>query len=66
MLITHLIFTIFIILILLIKIASLHEAKQKANVARYKSDFTDDDEIIPIRNSPARSTISMPLFSGNK
>lgn len=60
-------YNIYIILILLIKIASLHEAKQKANVARYKSDFTDDDDkIIPIRNSPARSTISMPLFSGSK
>lgn len=25
-------------------IASLHEAKEKANIAMYKSDFTDDIE----------------------
>ncbi|XP_016664012.2 uncharacterized protein LOC107885091 [Acyrthosiphon pisum] len=47
-------------------ISSLSEAKSKASIAMYRSDFTDDDDNISNlkkQNSPARSNASMPLFS---
>jgi len=51
----------------LAKKESLDEAKEKANIARYKSDFTDDDDMYFNKNnnepnSPG-SVSSMPIFS---
>jgi len=45
---------------------SLNEAKEKANIGRYKSDFTDDDDMYYNKNnnepnSPG-SVSSMPVF----
>ncbi|KAL5239463.1 hypothetical protein ACI65C_006873 [Semiaphis heraclei] len=46
---------------------SLNEAKEKANIARYKSDFTDDDDVYFNQNcnepNSPRSVSSMPIFS---
>ncbi|KAL5246278.1 hypothetical protein ACI65C_013686 [Semiaphis heraclei] len=46
---------------------SLNEAKDKANIARYKSDFTDDDDVYFNQNcnepNSPRSVSSMPIFS---
>jgi len=46
----------------------LNEAKEKANIARYKSDFTDDEDILFNQkndqpNSPTSSIRSIPIFS---
>lgn len=50
-------------------IESLLEAKQTANEARYRSDFsTDDDNLLlkskNVPNSSPQSVSSIPVFSG--